>query len=143
VSGRQHNTRVGRSIRPDRLGSTERAIGRLLYPEAMGHWRPTTRADCASVPRPCPYVGCKWNLYLDVTPCGSIAFRDPGIEPWDVPPEESCALDVADRGGETLADIGRMISVSRERARQLGEAGRRRAQEAPEAERWRKAAGDG
>jgi hypothetical protein len=32
---------------------------------------------------------------------------------------ETCALDVADRGGVHLAEIGRYMGISRERARQI------------------------
>ncbi len=44
--------------------------------------RPKTRADCISSPRPCVYVSCKYNLYLDVNPeTGSVKlnFRDKEI----------------------------------------------------------------
>src|SRR3954470_15585872 len=30
--------------------------------------RPKTRADCVNMERPCPYVSCKYNLYVDVNP---------------------------------------------------------------------------
>lgn len=81
--------------------------------------RPRTRGDCASVPRPCPFVSCKWNLYLDVTDIGSITYRFGDREPDEMPADFSCALDVADQGGATLEDIGRMANVTRERIRQL------------------------
>ena len=38
--------------------------------------RPKTRADCIGDPRPCPWVGCKYHLFLDVIPkTGSIVFN--------------------------------------------------------------------
>lgn len=67
------------------------------YPNVQ---RPRTRGDCSSVPRPCPFVSCKWNLYLDVSRfCGNIKLNFPDIEPDEVAPGCSCALDVADGGG--------------------------------------------
>ena len=50
--------------------------------------------------RPCPYVSCKHHLYLDVTEFGGIKLNFPGLEVWEL--EETCALDVAERGGVTL-----------------------------------------
>ena len=45
------------------------------------------------------------NLYLDVEPStGSIKLKLPDREPWEL--AETCALDVAERDGVTLADIG-------------------------------------
>ncbi len=89
-------------------------IGRLLYPERFG--RPRTRADCKDLPRPCPFVGCQFNLYLDVTPLGTIRWNY-GCEPWEM--ASSCARDAADEGGMTLEETGAMIGITRERVRQL------------------------
>lgn len=88
--------------------------------EAMHDTRPRTRGDCASVPRPCPYVSCRHHLYLDINPeTGSIKFVFPTREPWEMPAEASCALDVADAGGHTLEAVGEIVNVTRERARQI------------------------
>ncbi len=82
--------------------------------------RPKTRGDCAGVPRPCPYVTCKWNLYLEVDETnGSIKYSFPDREPDAMPADFSCALDVADEGGATLEDLGRLANVTRERIRQI------------------------
>jgi hypothetical protein len=43
------------------------------------------------------------------------------IEPRVMPAHQSCSLDVADSGGETLAAVGELLGVSRERIRQLEE----------------------
>lgn len=93
-------------------------MGRLLYPNT-GHWRPQCRSDCANVPRPCPYVGCRYNLYLDVHKTGKIKYNLGRIEPWDVPPGQSCALDLAELGAMTLEDTGTVMGLTRERVRQL------------------------
>lgn len=81
--------------------------------------RPRTRGDCIDMPRPCPFVGCAHHLYLDVNEDGAIKLNFPNKEPWEL--TETCALDVADRGGETLIEVGRMLNVSRERIRQIEE----------------------
>lgn len=79
--------------------------------------RPRTRADCEGGPRPCPFISCRHHLYLDVTAYGTIRLNFPDQEPWEL--EESCALDLADRGGMTLEEIGEVLHLTRERARQL------------------------
>lgn len=79
--------------------------------------RPTTRADCVNGARPCPFVGCTHHLYLDVSPIGSIRLRFPDLEPSEM--VESCALDVAARGGATLEHVGELMNVTRERVRQV------------------------
>jgi hypothetical protein len=81
--------------------------------------RPKTRADCADVERPCPFVACKWNLYLDSSPSsGSITFNFPSREPDEMPPNASCALDVADLGGATLEAVADYMNLTREAIRQ-------------------------
>lgn len=76
------------------------------------------RGDCVNGPRPCPLVSCRFHLYLDVNPnTGSIKLNFPGLEVWDL--KETCALDVADRGGVTLDEIGEIFNLTRERIRQI------------------------
>jgi hypothetical protein len=81
------------------------------------HWRPQVRADCADVPRPCPYVSCRYSLYLDVSSYGAIQFNFPNKEPHEM--GESCALDAAEAGGMTLSEVGDRLDVTRERIRQI------------------------
>ena len=81
-------------------------------------WRPRTRGDCDRVPRPCPYVACRHHLYLDVHSPRRIRPMFPGLEPEELP--ESCSLDLAERGGMTLGEVGELLGgVSRERIRQI------------------------
>jgi hypothetical protein len=109
------------TISTKRMSKREIAINRLLYPiddEDLPK-RPPTRKGCEDVPRPCPFVSCKENLYLDVSPkTGAIKLNFPDIEPGDMT-TPSCALDVADRGGETLENVGRCMNMTRERVRQV------------------------
>jgi hypothetical protein len=82
------------------------------------HNRPRIREDCETGPRPCPYVSCKYHLYLDVTPSnGAVKLNFPHLEVEDL--EETCALDVADRGGITLEQVGKIYNLTRERIRQV------------------------
>ncbi|MBW2534400.1 MAG: hypothetical protein JRI55_23110 [Deltaproteobacteria bacterium] len=95
----------------------ELELGRLLYPET-GYWKPRQRSECAGGERPCPYVSCKYHLYLDVSPrTGAIKLNFPDLEVWEM--SETCALDVADRGGTTLEDVGAIMNLTRERIRQV------------------------
>jgi hypothetical protein len=80
--------------------------------------RPRSRADCAGAARPCMFISCKHHLYLDVNPStGSIKLNFPDKEVWEL--EETCALDVADRGGITLEEVGSIMNLTRERIRQV------------------------
>ena len=89
---------------------------RNLYPD-ISHDRPMCRAECPSE-RPCPFVGCRYNLYLDVNEVtGNIIFNFPDIEPDEM--TESCTLDISDMGGLTLEEIGHLMNLTRERIRQI------------------------
>ncbi len=95
--------------------------------------RPKTRADCMNGPRPCLFVSCKHNLYLDVNPeTGSIKLNFPDKEIWEL--EYTCALDVAEKGGITLEEVGEIMNLTRERIRQVETRGLMKLREATEAE---------
>lgn len=79
--------------------------------------RPEVRGDCAQIPRPCPYVSCRYHLFLDWSTRGI-----PNSMWWDRDPlryKWSCSLDVADDGGTTLKHVGQMLNLTRERVRQI------------------------
>jgi len=85
---------------------------------ALEDLRPKDRGQCVTGARPCPWVSCKFHLYLDVNPeTGSIKLNFPDLEVWEMP--ETCALDVADRGGITLEEVGEILNLTRERIRQV------------------------
>ena len=101
----------------------QRAFG-LIDPELQAAIReiearrPRSRADCANGERPCMYIACKHHLYLDVNPTtGSIKLNFPDKEVWEL--ADTCALDVADRGGITLEEVGAIMNLTRERIRQV------------------------
>ena len=106
-----------RTIAMKRLTREEIRQGALLVPY-MDYKRPAERAECACGQRPCPFVSCKYHLYLDVNPdTGSIKLNFPHKEVWEM--SETCALDVADRGGITLEEVGEIMNLTRERIRQV------------------------
>jgi len=100
-----------------RLSKAELQRGRVLFPE-VDYWKPKLRSECKDMDRPCPYVSCKYHLYTDVHPIrGSIKLNFPDVEVWEM--TETCALDVADRGGITLEEVGEIMNLTRERVRQV------------------------
>ncbi|HEX5099487.1 MAG TPA: sigma factor-like helix-turn-helix DNA-binding protein [Polyangiaceae bacterium] len=115
-SRRKRDVRA-RTISVKRMTKRELEIGRLLYPET-DYDKPRTREECLDGPRPCPFVSCKHHLFIDVSArTGAIKLNFPDLEVWDL--GESCALDVADRGGTTLEDVGAIMNLTRERIRQV------------------------
>ncbi len=73
----------------------------------MDYRRPRTRSECAEGVRPCPFVSCRYHLYLDVNPAtGSIKINFPDLEVWEMP--HTCALDIAERGGITEPDAAEL-----------------------------------
>jgi hypothetical protein len=123
VTREQRRSRRKRAIRAKtisvkRMTKRELELGRLLYPEVNDIERPRTRNECSDAPRPCPFVSCKHHLYLDVSArTGAIKLNFPDLEVWEM--SETCALDVADRGGTTLEEVGAIMNLTRERIRQV------------------------
>jgi hypothetical protein len=90
----------------------------IALSDAMDYRRPVQRSECREGIRPCPFVACKHHLYLDVNPVtGSIKVNFPDIEVWEM--KETCALDIAERGGITLEEVGTIMNLTRERIRQV------------------------
>jgi hypothetical protein len=123
--GRRRRTRArARTISIRRLSKAELNRGREEYPE-RDYWKPKTRGECKDLDRPCPYVSCKYHLFVDVHPVrGSIKQNFTDLEVWEL--TESCALDVADRGGITLEEVGVIMNLTRERVRQVETLGLRK-----------------
>lgn len=118
VRRRRRRTRPrSKTIAMKRLTREELRQGALMYPP-VDIPRPTSRAECREEIRPCPWVACKHHLYLDINPeTGSIKINFPDLEPWEL--KHTCALDVAERGGITLEEVGEIMNLTRERIRQV------------------------
>jgi hypothetical protein len=121
---------MARDLRRRRLlGEVDPEEAELL--STIENTRPKTRADCINGPRPCMFVSCKHNLYLDVNPeTGSIKLNFPDKEIWEL--EYTCALDVAEKGGITLEEVGAIMNLTRERIRQVETRGLLKLREATE-----------
>ncbi len=76
---------------------------------------PKTRGECINGPRPCPHLLCKYHLWTDVTDYKG----ETRIRIRRKVGSESCCLDVADRGFNTLQKIADALGISRERVRQI------------------------
>lgn len=101
-------------------------VERLLV--KMDLKRPETRADCKNVPRPCPFVGCRHNTFIDINSSSKrlkIIFNQ-----CEDPSEmeiSNCVLDIVEKHGPmTLEDVGTYMNVTRERVRQIGDAALRK-----------------
>ena len=156
-----HNKRrAAGCLREDQNGYL--TINGVVYPPVdEDHWRPTLRGECSPrgvcdecgslqrleschnatclkcgtplfVNRPCGHISCIYNMWIDINPKnGSVKFNSP-LHPWEVDPDWSCCLDVADRQGDTpvgsnflviLHELGaHMGGLSRERVRQIEDA---------------------
>lgn len=78
--------------------------------------RPRTRGECLAAARPCPWIGCRHSLVLDVSEAGALkiyAHLDL------VAMADTCSLDVADRGSHTLEQVGMLMNLTRQRTRQI------------------------
>ena len=84
--------------------------------------RPRTRGDClpggANEARPCPFVSCRWHLYLNASrDSRQIQLNRPTKFPEEL--TRSCVLDVTDEGEATLREVAEMFGLTRERIRQI------------------------
>ena len=118
IRRRRRRTRPrSKTIAMKRLTREELRVGALMYPP-VDIARPKSRSECSEEMRPCPWVACKHHLYLDINPeTGSIKINFPELEPWEL--KNTCALDVAEKGGITLEEVGEIMNLTRERIRQV------------------------
>lgn len=108
--------------RKQMLRERRRLLAQGSLPEIIEYERPVNRSECRQAERPCLFVSCRYHLYLDVNPnTGSIKINFPDKNIWEL--EETCALDVAERGGVTLEEVGDIMNLTRERIRQVEVAG--------------------
>jgi hypothetical protein len=85
--------------------------------------RPRTREDCAGVLRPCPYVTCRHNLFVDGTEGkdGRSYLKKSCAEPDQMDPKSSCVLDVVEDNpdGMSQGDVARAMGLTQQRVDQL------------------------
>lgn len=104
--------------------------------------RPRTRGDCQDGPRPCIHVSCRHHLMVEVTRVGSLTLN--GKRGGSLPlmrhgngctsrvdefmeyvadvvvnAADTCALDLAERGGMSLEEIAQVLEVTRSRIEQI------------------------
>jgi hypothetical protein len=132
ASGKRHDTR---NTRKRVVRATTLAVGKLTK-KTIARWReeepddgrrrlPMTRSECSEAERPCPFISCKYHLFLDVdAKRGSIKFNFPDLLGDDDTPilelmSDTCALDVAERDAVTLEGLGTLLNMTRERVRQI------------------------
>jgi hypothetical protein len=92
-----------------------------------GH--PMSRDECRGGQRPCPYVECRFHLWLvdaESRPGRRHHRAQGGAPEAEINPVTmtTCALDISERDDKTLMpfhEIGEVLGVSDERARQLCE----------------------
>jgi len=81
------------------------------------YWRPKNFKDCQKIRGACPYVGCRYHLFLDYKKSGSIEFNFWGEKPSDL--KCTCALKFAGSGEHALSAVGKVMGLTRERVRQI------------------------
>lgn len=71
------------------------------------------------MPRPCPFVGCRYHLFLDVNAWGGVSFPygEDVIALQGM--ADTCALDRADRGRTRMNKISAIFRMTGARARML------------------------
>jgi hypothetical protein len=87
--------------------------------ESIPEEMPRTRGDCAEGMRPCPWVRCRFHLYLDVRADNVVRVNFADREPDEM--FATCALDLAEDGPRTLEQVAGLMGMSKERARQIEE----------------------
>jgi len=80
---------------------------------------PKKRSDCIYNSRPCCWVRCRHHMIWAIT--GIEKRTDDEICDLIFSLSETCVLDVADKGGATLEEIGQILGITRERVRQIEE----------------------
>lgn len=93
------------------------AVGEQLELVEVVTPRPRTRAECEKGPRPCPWVGCRHHLYLDVHINENSMPCHPTKEVWEL--TDTCSLDIAEDGGVSCERVGELLNLTSERIRQI------------------------
>lgn len=129
---RRNRSKRKRSVRAKTISVKRISKGLLAAerendPAANVRRLPLVRGICEPGEGICPFITCKYHLFLDVSPnTGSIKFNFPDLieEDGTIRFEDmpaTCVLDVADSGPVTLEKAGEILNMTRERVRQLDE----------------------
>ena len=86
--------------------------------DMFGDTAPTNRKQCKDNKQPCPWARCKYHLVFEVFTFPQKATNEEIVDKL-LTLKESCVLDVANRGEQTLHQIGKILGTSRERIRQI------------------------
>lgn len=102
---------------PERMTAAEKAEMAALERPVGFRSRPVHRGDCKPgeggpyEQRPCAFVSCKFHLAVDLGPGGKrVRLNFPGMELEEMP--ETCALDVADRGGIGASATANLLNIT-------------------------------
>jgi hypothetical protein len=113
----------GKTLQVRKMPKEYRKLLGILYPEPEFEYsRPQTRAECQGTERPCPFVSCRYHLYMDINEekkNGAIKINFPDLDVADM--IETCVLDLAEAGPRTLDEVGEFMNLTRERVRQIEE----------------------
>lgn len=90
-------------------------------PPVPFYWRPTTRGECVNACRPCPFVGCKYHLFLEVIKSGGISFNVGDDVKNLQRMAQTCALDVAAHGQHSARNVGRLLNLTHQAVSKIEE----------------------
>lgn len=79
------------------------------YPDT----RPKTRGECSDMPRPCPFLSCRYHLAHEWADpyYGKAPSDDELLERMTTAPH-SCSLDAADVGGMSVDEVSKVAGIS-------------------------------
>lgn len=76
-----------------------------------------TRSDCFRLPRPCLRLTCKYHLLWFKAKIE--LWNDKDIIDHLYSMNHTCCLDIAEKGGSVLEEVGEALGLTRERIRQI------------------------
>ncbi len=113
----------GKTLQVRKMPKEYRKLLGILYPDPEFEFsKPQTRAECKDASRPCPFVSCRYHLYLDLNAAkrnGAIKINFPDLDVDQM--SHSCSLDLSEEGARTLDEVGEFMNLTRERVRQIEE----------------------
>lgn len=118
----KNGSRTGRVLNVARANQGARRLAVVEGQDVDLYERPSTRGDClaggVNASRPCPFVSCRHHMLLDVRGNGSLVLVWGHSEVEKL--GQTCSLDIVDALGPiTLEDVGAMLAMTREAARQI------------------------